>query len=291
MFFLSCKTGAELSCLPTRTRYLLALAMESLQIDGESFFYKQSGAGPEVVLISGLATDHSMWDVARLSDRFHVTVFDNRGCGRTGLLPGAYSMEVFARDTARICEALKIKRAVFVGHSMGGHIAQHLGASYPDLVQGLVLACSEAKFSIISELATAQQIALMRYDLPWQLLMENYLPLLFGRAFLEDEERRHSYIEALMSRPPAISAEGYEKQVEALRAHDTRLLLPGIQAPVLVLGAEEDLLTPWKCSLELADKIPHAQLVTLRGVGHAAFAENPDGFYSSIRGFLEGICF
>jgi 3-oxoadipate enol-lactonase len=260
--------------------------MNAIELNGQTFYYKQSGSGPNLVLISGLATDHSMWDLNRLSDRFCVTVFDNRGCGLTGLLPGPYSIRGFAADTAALCGALGITSAAFVGHSMGGHIAQHLGAQYPGLVESLVIACSEAKFSIISDLATTQQIALMKFDLPRRLLMENYFPLLFGRAFLEDSGKRSEYLQKIMNQPPAISSPGYEMQVEALRHHDSREILHKIMARTLVLGAGEDLLTPWENSVELADKITGAQLIKLPGLGHAAFAEDPDAFYGAIRGFL-----
>lgn len=227
-----------------------------------------------------------MWEVQRLEEHFCVTVFDNRGCGRTGLLNGICTIRRMADDTAALCKAIGIERAKFVGHSMGGHIVQHLGVYYPELVDALVIACSEAKFSIVSELATSQQIALMKFDLPRRLLAENYFPLLFGRSFLEDSSKRDAYLQNLMSKPPAISPQGYELQVAALRNHDTREILHKITAPTLVLGAEEDLLTPWQNSVELAKKIPAARLVRLDGLGHAAFAEDPDAFYAAILAFL-----
>lgn len=261
--------------------------MPFCEANGIRMYYEQSGEGPDLVCIGGLAVDHSMWDSSKLTKNFRVTTFDNRGMGRTGVPQGPYSIGLFAEDTVALCEALGMRRARFVGHSMGGHALQHIAALHPDLVEAAVIACSEHKFSIISELATSQQLALLECGIPKELWIRNYLPTLFSPGFLEQRERVETYVRQCLAAQAGFSPEGYRLQIEALRSHDTTHLLRKIRVPCLVLGAELDQLTPFRNSEFLANAIPNARLEKIAGSGHAPFVECPAEFYARIRAFFQ----
>ena len=260
--------------------------MPTLPANEINIYYEQSGHGPDLVLVSGLSVDHTMWNVNQFSDRFRVLVFDNRGVGQTDTPEGPYNMSMFVGDTIALCNALGIKKAHFVGHSMGGHIAQYLAAHYPDRINKLVLACSEQIFSTISYFATKIQIELRKYHIPRKILIENYLPVLFSSTFLEDKNRIEAYIHDSLNKLNPQSDKGFIAQVEALRTHDTKDLLSKIHCPTLVIGCENDLLTPLENSKLLAKHIANATLEVIRDCGHAPFIEKPEEFYKIIRDFL-----
>ncbi len=250
-------------------------------------YYEQHGEGRDVVLLAGLAADSSIWEHGRFGEGWRVTILDNRGSGRSGSPSGSWSIEGMAEDVAALCAALGLNQAAFVGHSMGGHIAQWLAVKHPALVRRMVLACSEQEFSIISDLATRQQLALIDHGLPRELLVRNYLPTLFSRGFLADEARREGYVRSALA-APAPPLAGYRRQVKALRRHDTRAIVASIACPVLVLGCEEDLLTPPGNSAWLAAHIPGARLEIIPGSGHVPFIEKPAEFYRRVTAFLGG---
>src|SRR4030095_8229330 len=56
-----------------------------------------------------------------------------------------YSTEQMANDAVAVLDQLGIKRAHVLGKSMGGMIAQIIGASYPERVRSLVLASTLLK--------------------------------------------------------------------------------------------------------------------------------------------------
>lgn len=260
--------------------------MPIAKVNGIEMYYEQSGEGPDLVLISGLSVDHSMWETKRFTSHYRVTVFDNRGVGQSSVPEGPYSIEQFADDAHALCISLGIEQADVVGHSMGGHITQQLAILYPKWVRSAVLANSEQVFSIISDLATRQQLALMEHPLPQELLVRNYLPTLFSSAFLKDELARENYVRAVLDYPYPTSYQGYREQVFALRGHDTRNALQKIECPTLVLGSDGDLLTPPENSRYLAAHIAKARLVMIPDCGHVPFIEKPDAFYQAILDFL-----
>lgn len=260
--------------------------MSTIRINDINLYYEQTGAGPDLILISGLSGDHSMWDPKYFTDYFRVLTFDNRGVGQTDTPNTPYSMEEFMNDTVTLCHSLGIKKAHFVGHSMGGHIVQYIAANYPELVDKAIIACSEQKFSIISYLATKLQIDLRQYNIHKKTLIENYLPLLFSTDYLSHSENRDNFIRLTLNNPYPQSDEGYIAQVEALRKHNTINLLPKIKSPTLVIGCDKDLLTPHVNSVFLQNHIPGAKLVTIKNCGHAPFIEKPHEFYKIIFRFL-----
>ncbi|MCP9928437.1 alpha/beta fold hydrolase [Cyanobium sp. CH-040] len=262
--------------------------MPHTRIGDLDLYYQQVGSGPDVVLISGLSADHGMWETQRLANDFRVTVFDNRGCGQSSVPEGPYRLEMLAQDTLTLCAKLGIHRAHLVGHSMGGHIAQIIAATAPEFVDRLVIACSEPTFSVISQLATTQQIALYGCGVPLEVRARNYLPVLFDRTFLEDKARVEAYIGSVVNHPYPMTEQGYVAQTEALRVFDTRALLSRIGCPVRIIAAEHDLLTPMAGSEYLCSHIPGAELSVIPASGHGVFIERPEEFYGLILEFLKG---
>jgi pimeloyl-ACP methyl ester carboxylesterase len=72
-----------------------------IELAGDRLWARSQGVGEDVLLIAGLADDSSSWEARTegLSQRFRVTVFDNRGIGRSSTPPGSrWSVGNFARD-------------------------------------------------------------------------------------------------------------------------------------------------------------------------------------------------
>ncbi|MEV4003579.1 alpha/beta hydrolase [Actinomadura sp. NPDC049753] len=118
--------------------------------DGQKIWYAVTGETDRgmtpLLLIQGLALDHHGWDSADgdFGDR-PVIVMDHRGTGASDdHFPDDWSMSGFARDAVSVLDAAGIQRAMVYGHSMGGRIAQWLGALYPDRVAALVLGSTTA---------------------------------------------------------------------------------------------------------------------------------------------------
>jgi pimeloyl-ACP methyl ester carboxylesterase len=94
-----------------------------------------------VLLIHGLTQNSLMFlELARLLATLGVRVVavDVRGRGESART-GPYSLTDYARDMMELCEHLRVKRAVFIGTSMGGLITLCVAKTKPELVAAAVL--------------------------------------------------------------------------------------------------------------------------------------------------------
>ncbi|NTW12760.1 MAG: alpha/beta fold hydrolase, partial [Anaerolineales bacterium] len=117
--------------------------MPKAQSNGIELYYEVQGVGKPLVLISGLG--YSLWQwhrmVPLLAEHFQVVTFDNRGVGQSDKPAGPYTAQMLAADTVGLLDALNIEKAVILGHSMGGFIAQSMALDFQQRVEKLIL-CS-----------------------------------------------------------------------------------------------------------------------------------------------------
>src|SRR5690606_33031767 len=97
---------------------------------------------PVLVLASSLRATHALWDrtLPALAARFRVLRHDTRGHGGSDAPPGDYTLERLGRDVLDLLDAWGVERAHVCGISLGGMVAQWLGAEAPGRVDRLVLA-------------------------------------------------------------------------------------------------------------------------------------------------------
>ena len=112
---------------------------------GIDLYYESHGGGEAVVFIPGTGFAGNVWmetQVKALSRSLQVIVHDPRGCGRSTLVKGMYTIDVMANDVAELMQHLAVRSAHIIGHSMGGRIGLSLALNFPGKVKSLVLAAS-----------------------------------------------------------------------------------------------------------------------------------------------------
>jgi len=259
--------------------------------DGVDIAYDVWGrpGGPPVLLIQGLGMDSRGWALQRMAFGRHFRCFapDNRGVGHTGQPPRPYSLEQMARDALAVLDAEEVASAHVVGASMGGVIAQIIGVMHPERTRSLVLACTSCRHhpwrrELLQEWADTVQergaAGLGDDGLRW--LVGPRLRRRFG-VWLNILAR------ILLNSDP----DGFAAQVQAIldAPDELRFELCDLRVPVLVITGSQDALTPIGDAEELAEMIPYAQLVELRGAAHGLMVESPNVFNDAVLDFLDRV--
>ncbi len=262
-------------------------AIRKIQVNGVELAYRFDGPeGERVVMLSNsLMSDHTMWDgtATALTDRYRVLRYDTRGHGRSGTTPGPYSMELLAEDAIGLMDLLGIQKVHFAGLSMGGMIAQQLGARFPERVLSLAL-CDTA-----SEMPPRSM---------WEARLETARSS--GTSGLVDATIQRWFTPAFIAASPAAidkvrrmiletGTEGYIACACAIRDMAQTTMLLKVKAPTLILVGRQDPACTVEQATVIHRMIAGSEMVVLDDAAHLSNIEKPQAFNSALRTFIDRV--
>jgi 3-oxoadipate enol-lactonase len=253
--------------------------MPYCQCSEVSLYYEVNGEGPPLLLIAGLGGGTWSWygQESYFSARCRTITFDNRGAGRSDIPRGPYRMQQFAEDALCLLDHLRVERAIILGLSMGGMIAQELALLEPHRIRALFLGCTHGGGpSGIPSAPAVIETLLNNAGLSRKEVIEKNLPIFLSETCRKTKpDLVAAYYSAQLAAPEQ-PEHAFHAQLAAISAFDAsdRLKLLGI--PTMIVAGSEDVLIPPENAHVLAQKIPNAQLVIIPGAGHAIHAECPD---------------
>ena len=244
------------------------------------------GDGEAVVLAHAIGLDHRMWDAlaAALAPRHRVVAFDARGHGKSPVAARPYSLAGLADDAAALLDRLGIRKAHWVGLSMGGMIGQAFALGHPQRLARLVLANTTSTYGAEGPANWKARIKLVE-DGGLGAIRAAVEQRYFSDAFRRDHA---GVVAATMQRFMQTPPEGYLGCCEAIAGLDFSKDLGRIAAPTLVLAGGADVGTPVAMHEALAAGIPGARLEVLEGAAHLSSTERPAEFAALVAGFLGG---
>ncbi len=245
------------------------------------------GHGTPVVLSHALGADLHLWDdlAAALAPQHEVLRYDHRGHGGSAVPAGPVSQDDLVDDAARLIREWGRGPVVFVGLSMGGMVAQGLAVRHPELLRGVVIAHSSARYPVEVRAMWAQRIATIEQGglaAIADATMERWFTPGFRAAQPEVVERTR---QVLLRSSPA----GYIACGRAVAAVDWLDRLPDVKTPALVIAGAHDAGAPPAMSEAIAARIPGAELRVL-DAAHLGALEQPQDFLAAVRGFIDGRC-
>lgn len=232
--------------------------------------FSEYGSGNDVlVLLHGYGADRHLFRplIPRLDKRFRLIVPDLRGHGEAKNIREPFRFEQFAADVIETLDSLNIQRFNLMGYSMGGFISQVIFRTYPEKVQQLVLGCTSSfKNDSLYERTVEKRGLPVLIKL---IGIKNFSKLVFsgsaGGKPLDPESLKQF---------KAVLAGNDQDNIIAIGAEifrfDNRPFLKQIKVPTLVLGAQKDLIVPFRHSRYLAENIPNAKLHVFQDAGHGA---------------------
>lgn len=103
--------------------------------------FRKSGHGPTLVILHGLYGSSDNWiSIAKkMEERFTIFIPDLRNHGHSPHT-STHTYQDMVDDLYLFFNDHHLKKAVVLGHSMGGKLAMMFAAEYPELVNGLIVA-------------------------------------------------------------------------------------------------------------------------------------------------------
>lgn len=221
-----------------------------------------------------------------LAKSFRITVFDNRGAGRSSQSMGSYSIKQLAGDCIQLLEQLNITSAYFAGHSLGGQIVQEIAISYPQYVAKAVIITSTYHYPEFAKMHFQNVARLMEQGVNSELVFRTIFPWVFSSSFLRQTEMVDLSLQAFQATVYPQSYAGYCGQIAALREYNSFDELSMINAPVLLITGDDDLLIPTAHSEIMLEAIPNSYHARIADCGHIPQIEAPGRLANLIHQFL-----
>lgn len=241
--------------------------MPTIHANGIDIYYELHGQGQPLVLIAGYTGDHTFWKFMQeeLAKQFTVLLFDNRGIGQTHDSGVDFSLELMAKDTMALIEALGLQRPHILGQSMGGAIAQFIAKNHAQHIDKLIVLNSAAKLNIRTLKTLENLLTLRKEEMSFDLFIDTALPWFFSSDFLSVPEYITAFKEDLLKNHFPQSINDQERQFKALVPFDSRSWLQDIKTETLVIAAEEDIIALPEESKQLSQGLAAAQFTMIPG--------------------------
>ncbi|MFC7922877.1 alpha/beta fold hydrolase [Streptomyces cinereoruber] len=250
--------------------------------------------GRTVVLAHGFGCDQNMWrlTVPALARDHRVVLFDYVGSGRSD--PSAFSeerygsLEGYARDVVEVCEALDLRDAVFVGHSVSAMTGVLAADAAPGRIGALVMVAPSPRY-VDDE---GYRGGFSREDIDELLasLESNYLgwssataPVIMGNP--ERPELGEELTNSFCATDPDMA----RVFARTTFLSDSRDDLKKVTVPTLVLECAQDVIAPREVGAFVHRAITGSTLVTLDATGHCPHLSAPEATNEAITGFLAGL--
>jgi pimeloyl-ACP methyl ester carboxylesterase len=266
-----------------------------IDVDGTKFAYRQLGpdTGVPVIFLNHLAGELDRWDprvVDGIAEKCPVIAFDNRGIGASeGSTPN--SVAAMARDAVAFIRALGLEQVDLLGFSLGGFISQVIAQEEPQLVRKMILAGTGPAGGTGIDNVTSITI---RDMIKGALTLKHPEYYLFFTRTPNGRRAAREFLKRLKERTEdrdkSISLVAFAAQLKAIHAWGRQAPadLSRIHHPVLVANGDQDKMVPSSNSVDLAHRLPNAELVLYDDAGHGGIFQYHEQFVTKALGFLDG---
>jgi len=283
-----------------------------IDVGGAELYAREVGTGPAIIVLHGgpdFDQSYLLPEMDRLSDSYRLIYYDQRGRGKSAsnVRPEDVTLASDIADLEKVRQSFHLESATLLGHSWGTVIALEYALKYPERVSHLILMNPGP--------ASREDYVQLRKD--WLEkrpdAMAQRKAIAETAAYKEGDPEAVTAYYRLHFKPALTRPEDYEKLIARMRASFTKEgvlkaravedrlmqdtwasqdfdLIPKIKIlkiPTLVLTGDHEFI-PAATAEHIAQAIPDARLVTLKGCGHFTFMECPAETQGQLDTFLAG---
>jgi len=258
--------------------------MPKIQVNDIELDYEDYGKGDVLLLLHGLGSTKKDWDaqVPLFSRKYRVIALDLRGHGDSTKPLDAYGVELMTEDVKQLLDKLAIKKATFVGFSMGGAVAFEMAAKHPEYLDNLVIVNSGPNFNDMGK--TGEDLLKNRTTF---LKTKGVEPLAKEISFnMFPEAHQIDMRNQFEARCKKNDYNAYFKSFVTLMDWGLGDRIKDIKTRTLVVASDMDY-TPIAFKQAYVDTLQNASLVVIENSRHGVVIDQPEAFNVALEKFLE----
>ncbi|HUS51856.1 MAG TPA: alpha/beta hydrolase [Candidatus Bathyarchaeia archaeon] len=268
------------------------------KVNGAKIRFFDEGKGSVVVLVHGFGGSVANWkrNIGPLSKKFRVIALDMPSFGKSAMPKinwDKINYDLMSDYLKKVLNVLKIKRAAFVGSSMGGGIVLNFALRYPKMAEKMVIVGS-AGFGREVFLYRLLAFPFLGRLLVWltsrEVVARRLVRLVVEDPLTLDEESFYDYIN--WQRKPEIQKILAKFGPKGISLRGQRWILVDklekLSLPTLIIWGEKDHLVPLKHGQRAHRLIKGSKLVVFDDCGHIPMMEKPEKFNQELLSFLAG---
>jgi pimeloyl-ACP methyl ester carboxylesterase len=244
--------------------------------------YSSKGTGSAVVLLHGFLENSTMW--SEVSNQFNnkkVITIDLLGHGDSDCLGYIHSMDMMAEAVEAVLKQLKIRRAFFIGHSMGGYVALAFAEKFPQKIKGLCLMNSTATEDW-KERKEFRDLAVKTAQKRFESVVKISVRNLFSE---ENQELLKPEIKEVVNEALKTSLQGYIAAQEGMKIRPNRehVLMNASFKTLQITGKEDDVIC---LGLVQKESIRTQTPLIILSNGHMSHIENKKELIVALKQFI-----
>jgi pimeloyl-ACP methyl ester carboxylesterase len=260
--------------------------------DGLSLYYEEAGSGTPVVLVHEFAGDYRTWEpqMRHFARLYRCITYSQRGYPPSDVPddPARYGQDIARGDVVALMDALGIKKAHVVGHSMGAYTALHVGLRHPERCISITAAgCGWGSLPDPAARAAMRAQAAQNSKLFTEKSMAEAAAIYGDNPTRNTQKykdpRGYAEFVRMLSEH---SAQGHALTMAMLQAKrptlwDLEADLKKFSVPLLIVVGDEDE-TCIDGSVFLKRTVPTAGLLVVPRTGHTITSEEPGVFNAAL---------
>ena len=252
--------------------------MKELMANGKKITYEIYGeTGDYLLLLNGLMMTDKSWLplMPTLKENFRVICLNLHDQGCSEKMDGPYTNEIQVDAVLALIDHLGIDKINLIGTSYGGAVGLYFGVKYPDRLKRMMLLNSICYAEpYLLEIGRLWQKGAASYCV--DTYYDSFAPNIYAPRYFEQHYEAIYKRKEMLRGLPKEYFDSIIRLAQSAENFDLRHRLREITAPVLVVGCDEDYVTPLSQQKFLADNIPNARLITMPETGHGAIYEKSD---------------